>query len=299
MKVRTQLTTVLFSVISIGIVIAGIVFYTQLQTNARDEILGKARLMMGTAIAVRKFTVAEVRPNLDPVKVQKEFLPQSVPAFAATEVIKILQEKNPNFSYKEATLNPTNLRDKAEQWEEEIINDFRNNTDLKEATGEKITATGERVLWLARPITITNPNCLVCHSTPEAAPPSMIKKYGSDNGFGWKQGETVGAQVVTVPMTLPIKNANNALKFFLISLAIVFIVGIVILNITINKLVCKPLEYLSSLANSMSKGNLNIENKLKGGKNNEIASLSRSFERMRISISKTIAIIRKERGSKG
>src|SRR3984893_12891536 len=49
--------------------------------------------------------------------VDNEFHPQSVPAFAATEIFGYLREKFPDYFYKEATLKPTNPRDRATDWE--------------------------------------------------------------------------------------------------------------------------------------------------------------------------------------
>jgi hypothetical protein len=43
----------------------------------------------------------------------KQFLPQTVPAYAATETLAQLRKKYPNYDYKEATLNPTNPRDRS------------------------------------------------------------------------------------------------------------------------------------------------------------------------------------------
>src|ERR1700759_3227469 len=56
-----------------------------------------------------------------------EFHPQSVPAFAATEIFGYLREKFPDYFYKEATLNPTNPRDRATDWESDVVNQFRGN----------------------------------------------------------------------------------------------------------------------------------------------------------------------------
>lgn len=137
-----------------------------------------------------------------------EFHPQSVPAFAATEIFNYLREKYPEYFYKEATLNPTNPRDRATDWEADIVNQFRGDTNLKEFHGTRETPSGT-ALFLARPITITNVSCLACHTTPDKAPPEMIKLYGTANGFGWKMNETIGAQVVSVPMAVPMKKADE------------------------------------------------------------------------------------------
>ena len=84
--------------------------------------------------------------------------------------------------------------------------------------------------YMARPIQVGNPACLGCHSTPDAAPATMVKLYGSANGFGWKLNEIVGAQIVSVPMTLPLENAQRAFYTFMGSLLVVFALVFVALN---------------------------------------------------------------------
>ena len=157
--------------------------------------------MMETALAIRAYTVSQIKPHLDPL-LSERFLPQTVPAYAATETINELRKNHPEYAYKEATLNPSNPRDRASDWEADLVASFRNAMDVKELTGERDTPTG-RHMYIARPIQITNPACLACHNTPATAPPSMVKVYGEANGFGWKMNEIIGAQVVSVPMMVP------------------------------------------------------------------------------------------------
>jgi hypothetical protein len=143
-----------------------------------------------------------------------EFHPQSVPAFAATEIFGYLREKFPNYFYKEATLNPTNPRDRATDWETDIINQFRGNTNQTEMSASRDTPSGLS-LFLARPIKVNNVSCLECHSTADKAPAEMIKLYGTANGFGWKMDDIIGAQIVSVPMAVPLQLANDAFRMLL------------------------------------------------------------------------------------
>ena len=82
-------------------------------------------------------------------------------------------------------------------------------------------------MYLARPIQIKDPACLVCHSTPDAAPRTMIDTYGSVNGFGWKVNDIIGAQVVSIPVAVPLQRANYVFKIFLVSLGAIFIFTII------------------------------------------------------------------------
>ena len=202
MGLRLKFNLVLFTTTLIGLLVSGFVSHRILQDNAREEVLDMARIMMESAIAVRAYTVNEVKPLLK-IQQRRSFIPQTVPAYAAAQYIKTLQESHEDYSYKEATLNPTNPANRATEWEADIVNWFRNHANEKELIGERETPTGPQ-LYLSRPITITNPGCLACHSTPAEAPQTLIDTYGSSNGFGWKLNETIGAQVVSVPMSLPL-----------------------------------------------------------------------------------------------
>jgi hypothetical protein len=162
--------------------------------------------------------------------VDTEFHPQSVPAFAATEISHYLNDKYPDYIYKEATLNPTNPRDRSTDWEADVVNQFRNNAKLAEFIGNRDTATG-KALILARPLKVGNVSCLTCHSTPDKAPPEMLKLYGPGNGFGWKLNDIIGAQVVTVPMSVPVQLADQAWRRFLTWLGGAFGVILVAANL--------------------------------------------------------------------
>jgi protein-histidine pros-kinase len=43
----------------------------------------------------------------------------------------------------------------------------------------------------------------------------MVKLYGNVNGFGWKEGDIVGAQIVSVPATVSEKIADSAFRLIL------------------------------------------------------------------------------------
>src|SRR6185295_9478393 len=179
MKLIWKFNLVLLGIFVLGFAIAGYVSYGVLQANAREEIVQHARLMMEAALASRTYTSMQVKPLLE-TQLKYAFLPQTVPAYAATEVFNEMRKTHPDYGYKEATLNPTNPRDRASDWEADIVNVFRTSSSTKEMIGERDTPTG-RALYLARPIQISNAACLVCHSTIDAAPMTMLDLYGGAN----------------------------------------------------------------------------------------------------------------------
>jgi hypothetical protein len=95
-------------------------------------------------------------------------------------VLATLQKSYLQFGQMEATLNPTNSRGRAVESEVDIVNSCRSNAEPKELVGSRSTPTGAS-LYVARPLRITNPACLQCHCSVEAAPNSMIEKYGTAN----------------------------------------------------------------------------------------------------------------------
>ena len=287
MGLRSKFNIVLALVFAAGMGVSAWVSHELLERNAKQEVLRNAGLMMEAALAVRGYTVSQVKPLLE-YQLQEKFLPQSVPAFAASETFNTLRKKYPDFSYKEALLNPTNPRNKAVEWETDIVNSFRNAGATGEVTGERDTPVG-RMLYMARPIQIKDPACLACHSVPAAAPATMVKLYGESNGFGWKHQEIVGAQVVSVPMALPIKNANDAFMTFMGSLAAIFVVTFIVLNLMLSVMIIRPIARMSASADRISTGDFNVPEFGKGS--DEIATLGTSFNRMRRSLQKALKLI--------
>lgn len=281
MKLIVKFNLVLLLVFVAGMGITGYVSHELLQANAREEIRENARIMMESALAVRKYTNDQIKPLLE-TQMKYEFLPQSIPGYAATEYFGEVHRKFPEYAYKEATLNPTNLRDRASDWEADIINAFRAGTVQKEVFGERDTPNG-RSLFLARPLQIKDPNCLICHSTVDVAPKTMLDKYGTANGFGWQLNEIIGAQVVSVPMELPIKRANDTFKVFMSLFAAVFGFLFVAMNVMLWLLVVRRVNTLADLADQVSMGNLEAAEFKPAGKD-EIAHLAESFGRMRKSL---------------
>ena len=185
--------------------------------NASKDMRGNAKK---TYLLGQQHVLDLQQQFLDSVKgrpeelLDTEFHPQSVPAFAATEIFSYLREKFPDYFYKEATLNPTNPRDRTTDWESDIVNQFRAGGIQNEFVATREGPTG-RALVLARPIRVNNVSCLECHSTPDKAPAEMIKLYGTANGFNWKMDDIIGAQIVSVPILVPLRTAEETFRVLL------------------------------------------------------------------------------------
>jgi len=288
MKLIVKFNLVLIAVFAVGFLATAYVSNRLLVRNANQEILENARIMMEAALAVRTYTNTQIKPLLD-TQMKYAFLPQSVPAYSANEYFNQLRKTYPDYSYKEATLNPTNPINRATDWEADLIRYFRQWPDRTELVGERDTPNG-RMLYIARPMKIKDIKCLFCHNTPDTAPHTLIERYGSDNGFGWKLNDILTAQIVSAPTQLPIKRAKTALAGFLISLALVLAVIMLTLNAMLVLLVVRPVNRLSRLANEVSLGNLDAPEIRPEGKD-EIADLAGAFNRMRKSLVHAIKML--------
>lgn len=279
-----------FGAVFVGaILIAGYACRSILEANARREVFAEAGLMMDSALATRDYTANEIIPLLA-AGVQNDFPPQSIPFYAATQNFLRLRQRHPDFTYKEASLNPTNPRDRAADWEADIIQRFRNDVHSEEVVGDRDTPMG-RSLYLARPIRYES-ECAGCHSAPSAAPKSLIARYGGNNGFGWQTEQIVGAQVVSVPYASAVANADKVFRTLMISMVGAFAAAFLVVNAVLYVLVVRPVRRIARVADRLSLGELSAEDFPKGGAA-EISSVSRSFNRMRTSLEKALRMLEK------
>lgn len=288
MTLKLKFNLAMLAAFAVGFALAAAFFHQLAVAQAREEVLREASIMMGAASAARTYTVEEIRPLLAEQS-KLRFLPHTVPSWAAQTEMRNLQAQLPNYVYKEASLNPTNPADRATDWEADIIGEFTRNQGLTEFVSTRDSATGP-TLSLSKPIRLKDPACLTCHSTPSAAPATMIDLYGTANGFGWKMDEVVGIQVVTVPLQVALDRAYRTLGLYLAGLAGVFLVVLILLNILLATLIVRPVRRMSAIADEISTGNMNAPEIEPKGRD-EIASLGTSFNRMRRSLENAMKLL--------
>jgi methyl-accepting chemotaxis protein len=289
MKLLTKFNLILLVLFGVGGLIISQVTYTFLFDNARREVLQEAELMMASAKSVRDYTSSDLRPLLEQNPLHKtRFLAETVPAFAALSTFSRLKQMYPDYTYREATLNPTNLEHRATDWEADVIGYLRDHADQDHVSGERPTPMGP-YLYLATPLA-ADPPCMECHSRPDAAPAAMIATYGSSHGFGWKPGSIVAAQIVSIPMSVPLHNAKRAFNLILLYLVITLIATIFVLDAAVYFIVIRPLKLVSDTGDRVSMGEVNLPPlPVKGG--DEIATVTASFNRMHVSLAKALKML--------
>ena len=229
MGASLKVNLVLLAVAAIVVELFTVVSTPFLENVARAEVLQKARIMMEAAAGIRTYTSNEIAPLLNARTDGEEFYAQTIPAYAATKNFALLASKFRDYAYREAALNPINLANRAVDWETDIINNFRGNPEKRELVTERET-DGGRVLHLSQPIISGGP-CLTCHGSVGKAPRAILSAYGTENGFGWKLDDIVGAQIVSVPMAVAFADAAKVKNLFVGVLAGVFVLMIGLFNL--------------------------------------------------------------------
>jgi protein-histidine pros-kinase len=288
MKLLIKVNLALVAAFGAGLAATGYLTNQVLQENAKREVFSHASLMMEAALAARSYTSREIKPLLAE-RLDKEFLPQSVPSYAATQSFAKLHELYKDYSYKEATLNPTNPRDRVVEWEADVVRNLRDHPELKEMVGERATPSGQS-LFLARPIQIKDAQCLSCHSTPAAAPASMKALYGDASGFGWKLNEVVGSQIVSVPLAVPLEQASRALRVIMGGMLATFACILLVVNLVLYRMLLRPMRTIARIADAVSAGQADAPAfDIRG--DDEISVLGNAFNRMRRSLEKAMALL--------
>lgn len=293
MKINTKVNLILTIVFIGGIFISGTVLSRVLDQKVESEVTNKAVMLMQMTNSIRNYTNDRVQPLLLPKNdTSQQFIPESIPSYAVREVFEIFRKSKDyaNFIYKDAMLNPTNPRDKADDFESGIVKEFRSSPNLTDKSGFR-TLSGEKLFYAARPFKIEDQSCLRCHSTPDAAPKSQLASYGRKNGFNWKLNEVIATQIVYVPAQQISEQAYRSFLLILSVLVIIFTITILVINVLLKKTVLRRIRNIALVAEQVSVGDMNA-NFTKQGKD-EIGALAEAFNRMKYSLEIALNMLNK------
>ena len=290
MSLLYKFVSIVLLILSSGLVATGFMAYHQLDRLAENQVQQQAKLMMRAALATRDYTNNHIKKLVKKFPQTNEFVPETVPAFAAMTTLKSILEDSDfkEYKYREPSQKPTNRDDDADDYEKILLKDFRQNPDEVREKWEPSREPGESSWVYARPFIATK-DCLECHNTPDKAPQSMLKKYGN-NGFGWEEGKVEAAQIVTVPMTVPEEIRNRALLWIIGMMVLFTALTLLALGLALRMIVIRPVARLSEMADQLSRGNLS-QGELPVHGNDEIATLTDSFNRMSVSLSKAMKML--------
>lgn len=288
MRIEFRFGLILAVCFVFGLAIAGYISFTLEFRQARAEVNEKSRVLLETGLALRSYTSKEVAPLVKKLGYE-EFHPQMVPSYGAQTTLGFLRDRFPDYRYREASLNPTNIADRANDWEVTLLRTFQQDAELKELSGE-VGAGADKRFYLARPLRMPSTDCLQCHSTPDVAPASMVAKYGA-NGFGWKMGDVIGMQLVEVPVLGPNTQAMKGLLVTLGALTCVFILSLSVFLLLLRRYVTHPLEAITRRTISTSLAPERHETGERTPLNGQFHDLEQSIGRLRTSLNEALRLL--------
>jgi HAMP domain-containing protein len=292
MKIQTKIRLAMSAGLLVGVVFATAGTYSIVTRNTSEDCLRNARTMMEAVNAVRTYTSENISPLLQQ-QMKFEFLPSAIPPLAAQAILRPIQHQFAEYNYREPTSNPTNPSDKPREWEADVISEFRDHPDKTEIVVMRETPAGQ-MLVLARPLKIVSDSCLLCHGTVEKAPPTMTALYGIQNGFGWKLGDIVGAQIVSMPLAVLFQRAQRTFLLTVTVLAAAFVSAVGLIYLAVSFIIAKPITKLSDIASQISLGKSTAPD-LMSRSRDEIGSLAASFNRMRRSLQESLKMLETQR----
>ena len=95
--------------------------------------------------------------------------------------------------------------------------------------------------------------------------------------------EVIGAQIVSVPMSVPIRRAEHTFRTFMLSLAAVFAVTFVLLNAMLHVMVIRRVTRLAAIADQVSLGHMDAGD-FRTRSRDEIGVLTEALGRMKVSL---------------
>lgn len=261
LRLETQFTLLLTLIFVGGIVLSGITLSGAMHQKAEDEITTKAKLLTQAMNAVRSYTSDRVAPLLrDQLQTSPTFISEIVPAFTEQTVFEIFrgQPEYRDYLYKLAAPNPTNPRDKTDEFEAKLVEQFRQQPSLSELSGYR-NINGVNQFFTARPLTVNKSSCLQCHGSPSVAPKSQIAKFGDKNGFNWKLGEVIAAQTIYVPSDQVFQKGQHYLALTMGIFVSIFAAVVLLINLLLKRRVIHPLNQLTAIARSIRTGTMTTE----------------------------------------
>ncbi len=288
MKLHNRISLIVLVIFLGGWLTIGISTYVLEMSNARENSIRTARLLLSTADAVSNYTANFIEPVVKN-QTTDEFIEETVPSYSAQQVFLLLDPKYRDYQYSEKALNPTNPKDLPTDWQVNVIEYFIDHPEIKEMVDIRVDRDNKEELFVAMPIQIQSPKCLTCHSTPDVAPPTLIKTYGTHNGFGWKLDEVIGAQFVVVPTLVPKKTANNSILSYLLLFASILLLAYSATMVVLRSWVTTPLNSLVNILEEISTKASTVSIRLPEDREDSIGRLNKSINRLINSLNKSLS----------
>lgn len=288
LTIRKRIMVILASVYLMSLVVAVTGGYFALKQETTREAIEKTELFAAVMSANQLYMAQNIRPEIND-KLPGYYFPEATVGIQMlVETAELIQQEYPEYIFRVVSPNPLNETNLSDAFENRIIKGF-SNQEYEHWEGF-IEKEGKNYYATAIPVEARR-GCIWCHSTPEEAHPDMVEEYGTESGYGYKLGEIVGARIIYVPTEKAMEQTRKKLAIFVATLSVLFFIAFLLIDAVINRSLVTPIEQLTEVATEISKGKMEREFEVKT--DDEIKALADAFNRMKVSLTKAINIIKK------
>ena len=279
-QLRSQANTVADNVSAFGKWVAnyGRVWVNQ---NSEDSFLGRRDV-----INLQDALEATQDENGDMNRHAYRFFSKN-PALAQREYSEVVAESDSKAKFRLTSDNYMNPANKPDEFESQAIAEIK-------ATNKaffEVFDTEKNEYRFARPL-VHKASCIKCHGSPASAPKDVLDRYGSENGFGFKEGDIAGVISVVLPMTTFAEAALPLIGWQELAMVIAaFVLAILFLQLS----VLAPLKNLTREAEAASMGDklkMDLDH-VKQDTRNEIERLGLAIRRLNASTKMAIDQMKK------
>jgi methyl-accepting chemotaxis protein len=273
----------------VALILIGVASYVFGKKNAMDEAKSKGELIANYIFSSRKYFYDYQRPLINEVIEQDRFYPELMSEFViASATWEIFKKNLPGYEFKQATINPLQPANTADQDEARIINAFRDKPGMKQQEGV-LTRDGNEFYFLAKPIQVEAKTCLHCHGDPQDAPKDQVQIYGIKTGYYWKVGEIVGVDMVYIPIRQAMAVARQTAAVIMVMGGGILLLALLGVWVFLNARIVAPILRLHKRTEEISLGkDLDKEIDLASAED-ELGALALAIDRLRISMHKMLS----------
>jgi len=187
---------------SLAVIFSGIVAYRAWSTTRHhlEELTAvQAELAIEFDLALRDYVAQTIRPEMQRRIGQDEFVLEAMSSsYVARRVFEKIKRKFPDYFIKFSSENPRNPANQAGREEVRMIDYFRRHPEATRWSGKLRIDQREYLAYLS-PMRIERA-CLRCHGQPQDCPRSLIERYGTAGGFGYRLGDVAGMDAIAIPL---------------------------------------------------------------------------------------------------
>ena len=114
-------------------------------------------------------------------------------------------------------------------------------------------------------------------------------QFQATNGFGWKLNEIVGTRLISVPLSIPQKQAQDSIFSYSLLIASIFLVAYAAVTLIVRRWIMNPLNTISHLVEQISLRKVEgVQLPDEDHRYDELSKLSKSVNRLLISLQKAL-----------